>query len=456
MVVREKSPPAVYAGERVLFLQDWEHEDSRMTYLGLLGGLVEDKDAPYSDVPWTSVLVNGHAMYNGSGERENVTVTTGKCYRLRLINGAGNWALLFSVANHTLDVIATDSQLVVRKAVGSILLHIGERYDAILCANQSVANYWINVQSPNGAHLSQAVLRYDGAGADPPRGASAAEGAALDLVMNPSALSPLSGADAPVPQSAEVSRTTRLYGAMMGYTWAMDGKQFAYPTVPPVFTNASKDTMRGDTNVLTIDRVGTVVDLVVQNPTMMAHPFHIHGHAAWYIGAGDGEYNSSTLNLRDPIVKDNIAVRRKGWMAMRFIAGNPGPWFFHCHIDYHMVSGMAMMISVAPGRYPAPPQGMGTCGPVAGYAPPPRPASCPSGAGGGDGDGGGLGAGAAVGLVALGAVAGAGVVWWRLRNAGRRADVSSRRMPLTGQSEQSMPHASGSVRAACTFTSIAS
>lgn len=34
-------------------------------------------------------------------------------------------------------------------------------------------------------------------------------------------------------------------------------------------------------------------------------------------------------------------VEERSWVAIRFIADNPGVWLFHCHIDWHMLTGMA-------------------------------------------------------------------------------------------------------------------
>jgi FtsP/CotA-like multicopper oxidase with cupredoxin domain len=34
-----------------------------------------------------------------------------------------------------------------------------------------------------------------------------------------------------------------------------------------------------------------------------------------------------------------------GEATFDFVADNPGDWFFHCHIVYHMESGMARIVS---------------------------------------------------------------------------------------------------------------
>jgi iron transport multicopper oxidase len=37
-----------------------------------------------------------------------------------------------------------------------------------------------------------------------------------------------------------------------------------------------------------------------------------------------------------------------GYIVIRYRADNPGVWFFHCHIDLHLVGGMASTFIEAP------------------------------------------------------------------------------------------------------------
>nr|CAH7760855.1 unnamed protein product [Callosobruchus chinensis] len=51
-------------------------------------------------------------------------------------------------------------------------------------------------------------------------------------------------------------------------------------------------------------------------------------------------------NFNDPPAKDSIVVPNHGYAVLRFRADNPGPWFFHCHFDVHMIVGMAFIFQV--------------------------------------------------------------------------------------------------------------
>jgi FtsP/CotA-like multicopper oxidase with cupredoxin domain len=65
-------------------------------------------------------------------------------------------------------------------------------------------------------------------------------------------------------------------------------------------------------------------------------------------------------NLR-PVIKDTIVLPVRGYIVFQFKTLNPGLWFFHCHIDVHMMAGMALVFKIAPDEFPALPPGFPTC-----------------------------------------------------------------------------------------------
>lgn len=75
---------------------------------------------------------------------------------------------------------------------------------------------------------------------------------------------------------------------------------------------------------------GENVRIVMYNNTMMRHPMHLHGHDFRVLnGQGDYAPLKNTLDIM-PMERDTI----------EFAASYSGDWFFHCHILYHMMSGM--------------------------------------------------------------------------------------------------------------------
>lgn len=68
-------------------------------------------------------------------------------------------------------------------------------------------------------------------------------------------------------------------------------------------------------------------------------------------------------NFDRPALKDTVIVPDGGYTAMRFIANNPGVWFVHCHLEYHMETGMAFLIKVGnPDKFSKVPNGWQKCG----------------------------------------------------------------------------------------------
>ena len=50
-------------------------------------------------------------------------------------------------------------------------------------------------------------------------------------------------------------------------------------------------------------------------------------------------------------------MEANSWIALRFDATNPGSWVAHCHIEWHLDMGMAMVFSYGQTLIPSPPAG---------------------------------------------------------------------------------------------------
>ncbi|VEN58993.1 unnamed protein product [Callosobruchus maculatus] len=68
-------------------------------------------------------------------------------------------------------------------------------------------------------------------------------------------------------------------------------------------------------------------------------------------------------NFNNPPTKDSIVVPNHGYAVLRFRADNPGPWFFHCHFDVHMIVGMGFIFQVGElSDLPPVPENFPRCG----------------------------------------------------------------------------------------------
>jgi CopA family copper-resistance protein len=81
-------------------------------------------------------------------------------------------------------------------------------------------------------------------------------------------------------------------------------------------------------------REGEVARFIMINRTMMHHPMHLHGHFFRVIN-GQGDYAP---------LKHTVNVAPMSTTVIEFDANEFGDWFFHCHLLYHMKSGMARVV----------------------------------------------------------------------------------------------------------------
>ncbi len=332
LVVEERTPPAAYDREATLLLNDWFLKPGDALLAALLKPgemrMAQDSDEgpgasrlrwsakkDVGDLPFESALFNGKGRAPGkSSPRTVLEVKQGERLRLRLINGSSTYAFRFQIDNHRLTVIAADGAPVRPFGVTNLVFGPGERYDVLLRADDDTN--WIRAATLDGKE-ARAVLRYAGGAPAEPAETPVRWGARL---LKPEDLHSLEPADLPAnPKEIEV----RLGGSMRPYRWSINDRY--YPDADPVV----------------LDK-GEPVRFVFRNRTAMDHPFHLHGHYFHVLG------RPGALNLKDPPRKDTVIVPARRDLAIQWRATNPGRWFFHCHIEWHLATGMARVIEIRP------------------------------------------------------------------------------------------------------------
>jgi len=119
----------------------------------------------------------------------------------------------------------------------------------------------------------------------------------------------------PRPPTHEI--TLHLTGNMERFIWGFDGKKFS--EAEPI------ELKRGDR-----------VRFVLINDTMMEHPIHLHG--LWSeLENGHGEFRP---------YKHTINVKPGERLRYLVSADAPGRWAYHCHLLYHMETGMFREVRV--------------------------------------------------------------------------------------------------------------
>ncbi|OGX91667.1 multicopper oxidase family protein [Hymenobacter coccineus] len=115
-------------------------------------------------------------------------------------------------------------------------------------------------------------------------------------------------------------RTVQLYltGNMFRYVWSINNKTLS------------------DADKIEIKQ-GETVRFVMHNTTMMSHPMHLHGHFFRVLN-GQGDYSP---------LKNTLSVAPMDVVTIEFDANEEKDWFFHCHLLYHLNSGMARIVHYA-------------------------------------------------------------------------------------------------------------
>jgi CopA family copper-resistance protein len=121
------------------------------------------------------------------------------------------------------------------------------------------------------------------------------------------------------PDGREPARTIELHltGHMEKFAWSFDGIKFS------------------DAGPIRL-KYGERLRLVLVNDTMMSHPIHLHG--MW----SDLENDAGEFMVRKHTIDMPPGTKR----SYRVRADALGRWAFHCHLLYHMESGMFREVRV--------------------------------------------------------------------------------------------------------------
>ncbi|KII87346.1 hypothetical protein PLICRDRAFT_113151 [Plicaturopsis crispa FD-325 SS-3] len=300
-----------------------------------------------------STLINGLGRYVGgpSSDIAVIGVEKGKKYRIRLVSISCDPNYTFSIDGHNMTVIEVDGVNIDPIVVDEIQIFAGQRYSFVLDASADVDNYWIRANPNLGSTgfdggINSAILRYSGANttAEPTTNqtTSVIPLSELDLhpLENPGApgTAEVGGADVLINLDFQFNATA-LDFTINGATWVS-------PTVPVLLqilsgTQAAADLLpSGSLYSLPSNKV---IELSLPGGVAGSpHPFHLHGHTFDVVRSA----GSSTYNYANPVRRDVVSIGTTGDnVTIRWTTDNPGPWFLHCHIDWHLEAGFAIVFA---------------------------------------------------------------------------------------------------------------
>jgi len=261
------------------------------------------------DVHYDALLANRRTL----DDPEIVSVKAGSRVLLRLI--AASSATNFYIDTGVLDaqILAVDGQAVQPLKGSFFQLGIAQRLDLLVTIPEAGGAFPILAQGEGTTLLAGIVLVTKEAAIPKLATNAALKTAALDNTQEQKlrALSPLP--ERPVDLTLPVA----LGGDMARYVWTINGE--AYP----------------NRNSLDV-KAGQRVALTFTNQTMMPHPMHLHGHDFQVVEI-DGALISGAM-------RDTVVVPPKSTIRVIFQADNAGIWALHCHLLYHLATGMFTVV----------------------------------------------------------------------------------------------------------------
>lgn len=319
-----------------------------------------------SDVYYNKFLLNGQET------NEFKDAKPGEIIRLRIINGSASTYFNLQYANSYMRIIAADGINVTPVNVNKLEIAIAETYDVLITVPESGAaelratswdvtgyssayfgngpvikapdipklNYFkmmkemggmnmkgMDMGNMQGMDMKNMNMPNDTASPKKEMDMNSMEGmkmsdmAGMDMKMEMPgefnynmlrALHPTTLDSSLKPREVKLTLT----GNMLRYVWSFDFKTLSV---------ADK----------ILIRKGERVRFVLTNNTMMRHPLHLHGHFFRFMNA-QGEYSP---------MKHTFDIKPMETVTIEFEANEQQDWFFHCHILYHMMAGMARIVS---------------------------------------------------------------------------------------------------------------
>eukprot|EP00644_Phytophthora_capsici_P016007 jgi/Phyca11/115240/e_gw1.28.108.1 len=341
---------------------------------------------------WDSVIINSLGRYNCTAAASHgylecnsdqplarFKFEAGKKYRLRLINMGALAPFEFSIDGHEFSVVAADGEyLQPSEEITTLRINAGQRYDIVVEAkatsSSAIGSFWIRATALYGlpwtagtAAVAQvagnaeglAIVYYEDDDTEDPTSSDWTETTTIEEYdFTPLEISVLPT----VPSDRPILEFDFRRG--LGY-FSIDGGDYLHftaPKEPPLFTIAGglKTEELPATALARKIEYGKHVEVVLVNDMNEQHPFHMHTHAPWVVGSGtasieDIHAGNINLKLQGAMKRDVYTVppcdtdasgacTNHGYVVLRFTADNPGVWIIHCHIDWHLDAGLAMIL----------------------------------------------------------------------------------------------------------------
>jgi FtsP/CotA-like multicopper oxidase with cupredoxin domain len=261
------------------------------------------------DVKYDALLANRRTLDNP----EIISVNPGESVLLRLIAASSNQNFYVDTGGLEAELLAVDGKAVQPIKGKFFQLGVAQRLDLKVTIPKKGGAYPILAQGEGTKLLCGVVLTTKGASVPKLSPTASFSTASLDNTQEKKLRAVNSLSDRTIDRTLLAA----LGGNMATYVWTINGA--AYP-------NSNSLSMKS----------GERVRIAFTNSTSMGHPMHLHGHDFQVVEI-DGEKMSGAL-------RDTLMVPPRSKMTIAFDGDNAGVWPMHCHLLYHLDTGMFTVV----------------------------------------------------------------------------------------------------------------
>ncbi|ORX38813.1 Cupredoxin [Kockovaella imperatae] len=360
--------------EYTLVVSDWYHEEHPVLLKEFMSWKNPTGAEPIPDSAVIYVLHNDtyypspESISNGSATNNNAKIhfEPGQTYRIRIVNMGALAMFWVNFDQHDMFIIEADGVEMDPYPIDVLTVAVAQRYSILVKAkNETGTNYALSVmQSPDmydyvpDKLVLNNTLQIVYADSNPP-----AHNITFDSIttLNDTEFVPVIKKGM-LPADHQITLNVFFDTYDDGTNRAsFNNITYVTPPNPSIFTawSMGNDSLNpavygAQTHALTYPHLANV-ELTVYNWDSGFHPFHLHGHEFQVVHKSfDVTSNDTTINppfdenQANPSRRDTITIPPTGSVTLRWTADNPGAWFFHCHIDWHLSSGLAVVMIEAP------------------------------------------------------------------------------------------------------------
>ncbi|KAL2914214.1 ferroxidase fet3 [Polyrhizophydium stewartii] len=341
--------------EIVLSLSDWYHQEHKPLNDFFLSIFNPTGKEPIPD----SGLINHSA-------NTVVKVQPNKTYLVRVVTMSALAMFNFYIEGHDLTVVEVDGEDVEPFPAASVPIAAAQRYAFLFTAkNTTDFNYRIHADmdmsmfdSPPASlnPFVNATLQYSPTA---PMFAAPADQAPDPTAFDQTQLVPVTPiAPYSNDQSVRYDTVFQLFddGANHG---TFNETIYRFGDVPSVLTAMTMGNLATDPraynpfNQVVVAGYMKGIEIILNNMGQKRQAYHLHGHKFQVVAVGSGVYDpiagaAKIGALKNPVRRDTVVVPTRGYAVLRFYADNPGVWFFHCHVEWHLEAGLASLFVEAP------------------------------------------------------------------------------------------------------------